>query len=100
MYKIVILPIAKEDIKEATNWYNKQQIGLGKRFIQEINLKVAKIKQNPFIYSIRYSIVHTSVLYVFPFMIHYIIEEKNILIIAVLHTTRNPETWNYRASKG
>ena len=31
-YKAVISDSAKADIKEAANWYNKQQKGLGKRF--------------------------------------------------------------------
>jgi hypothetical protein len=33
MFKSIILPLAKEDIREAAKWYNKQQEGLGKRFI-------------------------------------------------------------------
>jgi hypothetical protein len=39
--------------------------------------------------------VRTAVLDVFPFMIHYLIDEpgKKIVIIAVLHTSRNPEIW-------
>ena len=32
MYKAVILPLAKLDIKEAAKWYNDKQSGLGKRF--------------------------------------------------------------------
>jgi hypothetical protein len=27
MYKTIILPLAKEDIREAAKWYNKQQGG-------------------------------------------------------------------------
>jgi hypothetical protein len=31
MYKLLILPLAKNDIKEAAIWYNSRQKGLGKR---------------------------------------------------------------------
>ena len=32
MYKSIILPLAKEDIKEAALWYEDKQTGLGKWF--------------------------------------------------------------------
>ncbi|HET53762.1 MAG TPA: type II toxin-antitoxin system RelE/ParE family toxin, partial [Ignavibacteria bacterium] len=47
MYKSIILPLAKEDIREAAKWYNKQQNGLGKRFTAEVREKVHFIRQNP-----------------------------------------------------
>ena len=84
------------DIKEAAIWYNKQQSGLGKRFIQEVRLKVAKIKDNPLAYSIYYNLVHTAVLKSFPVMIHFIIDESNILITAILHISRSPKVWTSR----
>ncbi len=45
MYKSIILSPAKEDIREAAQWYNKQQNGLGKRFIMEVRGKVHFIRQ-------------------------------------------------------
>jgi len=36
MYKTVILPLAKEDIRESAKWYNKQSEGLGKKFTTEV----------------------------------------------------------------
>lgn len=95
MYKSIILPLAKEDIHEAALWYNKRQDGLGKRFTAEVREKVHFIRQNPNASNIRYDGVRTAVLNVFPFMVHFTIEEKNktIIISAVLHTSRNPELW-------
>lgn len=93
MYKSIILPLAKEDIREAAKWYNKRQIGLGKRFTAEVRDKVNFIRQNPETSNVRYDNVRTAVLNVFPFMVHFTIDEKNktIIISAVLHTSRNPE---------
>jgi plasmid stabilization system protein ParE len=98
MYKSIILPLAKEDIWEAAKWYNKQQIGLGKRFTVEVREKVHFIRQNPKTSNIRYDGVRTAVLNVFPFMVHFTIDEKNktIIVSAVLHTSRNPELWKNR----
>ncbi|WP_062123129.1 type II toxin-antitoxin system RelE/ParE family toxin [Geofilum rubicundum] len=98
MYKSIILPLAKEDIREAAIWYNKQQKGLGKRFTAEVRENVHFIRQNPEASNIRYENVRITVLNVFPFMVHYTIDEqdKTIIVSAVLHTSRNPELWKNR----
>lgn len=95
MYKVIILPAAKQDIKEAADWYNSRQIGLGKRFTNQVREKVNLIKQNPYSYTNRYEEVRTAVLDVFPFMIHYSIDEplNTIIILAILHTGRDPAKW-------
>lgn len=98
MHKSIILPLAKEDIREAARWYNKQSPGLGKRYTAEVRESVLFIRQNPTACNIRYDKVRTAVLKVFPFMIHYTINEvsKTVVISAVLHTSRDPKDWEKR----
>jgi len=98
MYKAIILPSAKEDIRKAAQWYNKQQNGLGLRFLAEVRDVVRFIKQNPLASIIRYNSVRTTVLYVFPFMVHYTVDEttQTVIVIAVLHTSRDPKLWKDR----
>lgn len=100
MYKAIILPSAKTDIKEAAVWYQKAREGLGKKFTTEIRNKVEIISRNPLIFAVRYKTVRTATLSNFPFLIHYQIDNhlKTILIIAVLHTSRNPEIWSERTA--
>lgn len=95
MYKTLILPLAKDDIRDAARWYNKQSPGLGKRFTAEVRESVRYIKQNPTACTIRYDQVRTAVLRVFPFMLHYTVNEdsKTVIISAVLHTSRDPKVW-------
>ena len=95
MYKVTILPVAKQDIKEAAEWYNSKQTGLGKRFTNQVREKVNLVKQNPYSSANRYEEVRTAVMDVFPFMIHYLIDASNklVCITAVLHTSRNPDRW-------
>ncbi len=93
MFKAIILPLAKEDIKNAAHWYNSKQPGLGKRFTAQVRGKVKFITQNPNAAAIRYHGVRTAITDVFPFMIHYTVDDikKQVVISAVLHTSRNPE---------
>jgi plasmid stabilization system protein ParE len=95
MYKVSILPLAKQDIQEAATWYNEQQPDLGKRFIKFIRSKVKRISESPQLYPVRYHSVQTAVVDVFPYMIHFVVNESNrtILITAVLHTSLSPEKW-------
>jgi len=98
MYKSIILPLAKEDIRDAARWYNKQSPGLGRKLTKEVRDIVLYIKQNPQACSIRYNEVRTAVLKVFPFMVHYTIDESNktLIITAVLHTSQDPKMWQKR----
>jgi plasmid stabilization system protein ParE len=98
MFGVVMLPHAKEDIREAAKWYNNKQKGLGRRFTSEVRKKVALVRQNPEAYVLRYDSVHTALLDFFPFMIHYTIdyEIKLIIVASVLHTSRDPDIWKER----
>jgi len=95
MYKVLILPLAKIDVKEAADWYNSRQEGLGRKFTLHVRQKINLLRKGPFNYVTRYDDVKTAVLDIFPFMIHYTVNnaEKLIIISAVLHTSRNPDAW-------
>jgi plasmid stabilization system protein ParE len=98
MYKSIILPLAKLDIAEAASWYNSKQKGLGKRFTNEVRSKVLFIRENPKSSAVRYDDTRCAVLDIFPFMIHYTIDDANktIIIAAIFHTSLNPERWKKR----
>ncbi len=98
MYKVVILPLAKEDIRDTAKWYNKRQKGLGKRFTKEVRKKVAHISKNPEHIVTRYQDVKTAIVDVFPYMIHFIVDEghKTIIITAVFAMAQSPQQWKDR----
>ena len=98
MNEVVLLPRAKQDIREAAIWYSSKQKGLGKRFTSCVRKTIFKIQQNPSIIAVRYDDIRTAVLDVFPYMIHYTIDvdRNTIIVIAVFHTSLNPESWRAR----
>lgn len=98
MFRIIILPKAKADIKDAAEWYNTQKQGLGKRFTNEVRSKVQYAAKNPHAVSIRYDETRCVVFETFPYMAHFVIDEDNrtILIVAVYHTSLNPNQWKNR----
>lgn len=98
MYQTVFLPAAKQDIREAANWYNEKQNGLGKRFTQSVKDKLEFIKSNPLASINRYKYVRTAILDVFPFMVHYYVDptKNQIVVLGIFHTSRNPDKWEKR----
>lgn len=98
MYKAIILPLAKEDIRDAAYWYNDKQKGLGKRFTREVRSALLHIRQHPKAIAIRYDDVRCAVLDIFPFMIHFSVDEQRetIIILAVFHTSLHPDRWKKR----
>ena len=92
-YKIIIFAEAKTDIKETAIWYNEKQSGLGKRFATSVRNEIAIIRQNPFLYEVRYDDIRTALLETFPYLIHFDIINNTVFIKAVYHTSRNSEIW-------
>ncbi len=101
VYKTVILEEAKEDIKKARAYYRKILKSLSKRFTADIKEIVAKIRNKPFNFGFRFDEFRTANLSVFPYQIHYIVDEANstIIIFAVLHAYRDPNFVELRMVK-
>lgn len=91
-YKVQILKIARNDIIEAKEWYNHQQKGLGKKFVEDMKKTIVAISNNPTSFAIRYLDYRLANFHVFPYAAHFfIVEEKDLVIItAFLHTGRRP----------
>jgi len=82
VFKVHLSEFAKEDIRDAAQWYNTKEKGLGKRFTKSVRDKVKFIKNNPNASSIRYKNVRTAICDRFPYMIHYLVDDsiKRIVI--------------------
>ena len=94
-FKIFIQDTAKEDIREATDYYKNINIDLAKRYIFKLKKSINLIQSNPEGYSIRYKNTRMSVLKVFPYVIHFEFEKptKSIYILAVFYGGENPNKW-------
>jgi len=98
MYRIELTCFAEFDIQDSVQWYNEASNGLGKRFYINVKSTISLIQRNPKHFPERYKNIHTARVKKFPFMIHYQINEtgKAIIIIGIIHTSRNPKIWDER----
>ncbi len=96
--EVILRPETEIDIAQAASWYESQQPGLGFQFVEEIKCAFKRIAQNPSLYSTLHKEVRRALIHKFPFGIYYFAEEKKIVIIAVMHVSRNPQRWQQRTS--
>jgi len=99
-YTIKISPLARLDIVESTAWYEKRRTGLGNEFYQEVSNMIDSLADSPRIFQIQYADVRRALTKKFSFGVFYIIEEeaKRVFVVAVLHTSRNPQIWKDRVN--
>lgn len=100
-YKVKIEPEALSDIQEITDWYNKQQTGLGKRFQKTAIKHINSLNKDPQVYAIRYGEFRCVSIKKFPYMAHFYINDANdtVEVLAVISTDRNPKIWTEKMRK-
>ena len=97
--EIIFLPPAKDEFTEAIVYYNIQSEGLGYEFAAEVKRTLERIVQYPdawFKLSKRTRRCRTNR---FPYGVIYQVRKETLLIVAVMHLSREPETWSSRLKK-
>jgi plasmid stabilization system protein ParE len=89
-FNFIYSPLTLSDIEEAKDYYENIQKGLGKRFVNQLQIALLSLKRNPFFASVRYDDIRCVQIKRFPYLIHYHVDEKDFIvtIIAVYSTHR------------
>ena len=96
MFTVKILKIAQEDIQTIADYYSDISNFLTERFLQELKFNLESLKSFPKSHQIKYKQIRVSFVKGFPYGIYYKIYDKEIRVIAVVHTSRNPTVWKGR----
>ena len=89
-------PQALEDYQQAVNWYAPRGTTLAESFMQAVEGRDLRIAENPARWRVIEEDVHRCLTRVFPFGILYTIESDYVLIVAVMHCSREPGYWRHR----
>jgi plasmid stabilization system protein ParE len=95
-YRLRLQPEARDDIRSAARWYNKQRRGLGEEFVQEVEASLSVIREQPYRFPIMYRHFRRTLLHRFPYGISFAVVDDTIQVVACLHVRRDPETWTSR----
>ena len=94
-YSFVNRPHVKIDIINATTYYKKINPQLAKDFIYRLRESKEYVARSPFGFQQKYDQARTLLLKQFPYHIHYLIDEKNklIIILAIIHAYKKPSDY-------
>lgn len=100
-YQINLSNEAESDFANSYAFYKSESQAIADKFIKSIDQSFRKIAFSPYSYNKVFKSLRRHLVKKFPFVIYYYIDEYNIKIVAIFHTSRNPEIWNNRLnSKG
>jgi toxin ParE1/3/4 len=89
-------PGALEEYREAVIWYANREQELGHQFIAHIEDAIHRVVETPTRWRIIDEDVRRCLVHLFPYAILYTIEDHFILIVAVMHLSRDPDYWRER----
>ena len=96
-YRLVAVPEADRDIETAFEWYEKEQPGLGRDFLDQLRVAYDRIAEGPLKYPRLRSNTRRALLKRFPYGIYFSVENEVVVVLAVLHTSRDPALWQRRS---
>ncbi|NOX84588.1 MAG: type II toxin-antitoxin system RelE/ParE family toxin [Chlorobi bacterium] len=96
MHSLSIRPAAKNDIQDIVDYYDNLSPKLTDNFLNELDTCIEDIRKMPKAYQKRFHEIRVIFLKRFPFGVFYKMYGKKVVVIAVLHTSRNPEIWKKR----
>lgn len=88
-YELIVKPSAEIDIWEAVLWHNARRTGLGDEFLLTVEAKFNEIIRNPLQYPLFYRNLRRCFTARFPYGIYFTIDEDEIFVHAVIHTSRD-----------
>jgi len=96
LFDIELSEEAIEDFDNSYNFYYEDSFKVAETFFKQIDICFDAIKQNPTSFPIVHKDVRKYVVKKFPFLIYYRIANSVVQVIAIFHSSRNPEIWNER----
>lgn len=93
---LIVLPEAKEDMREARRWYDRQRKGLGKKFLAAVKDSFAEVEAMPRRFLEVRPGVRRCLVKTFPYAIYFLVSHVELVVLVVIHTSRDPRTWQNR----
>ncbi len=84
---------AGRDLAGAYGWYDQQRAGLGEEFLASVNAVFDAIEKFPEMFASVSNDVRRAIVSRFPYAVFYRIEPRRVVVLAVLHTARDPKLW-------
>ena len=80
----------------AFQWYENEQPGLGLEFLDQLRTIYDHMAASPFQYQELRAGVRRALLRRFPYAVYFAVEGGFVVVLAVVHASRNPGEWQWR----
>mgnify|MGYP003445421535 FL=1 len=90
-------PEALAEYLKATAYYGEHGGALAERYVDSVEDAIQRILESPRRWRIIDEDVHRCLTHVFPYGVLYTIEPDYVLILAIMHCSREPGYWKDRA---
>ncbi len=95
-YRLISEPPADVDVEAAFEWYENERPGLGLEFLDELRARYNRIADGPLKYQELRGGIRRTLLRRFPYAVYFAIEGDIVVVVAVLHASRDPAEWQRR----
>src|SRR3954468_16103958 len=92
-------PAAFEEYLQAASWYAERNPSIALGFVESVEDAIKRILDAPKRWRIIHEDIRRCLTRVFSYAILYTIEAEYVLIVAVMHCSREPGYWRPRVSK-
>lgn len=97
MTRLLVRRVAESDVEIAARWYEGERPGLSQRFLKELGHNLARIQEAPAQFTLVSQVVRRALLRRFPYAVYFVVEEEALVVLAILHLRRHPNTWKERS---
>jgi plasmid stabilization system protein ParE len=102
--KLIVRSEARQDVADAADWYDRQLSGLGDRFVGEYIDALTRIESAPLSFGMLETVpgvpnLHRCQIHKFPYVVVFRVLPAEVLVVAVIHTSRDEGFWLIRLSE-
>ena len=88
-WQVTLRPAAQADLREARDWYDQRQAGLGDQFLLAVADAMLILEESPHRQPFYYRDLRRVLIDRFPYKVFYRIEGQSVIIFRVLHGARD-----------
>lgn len=96
MIRYRLVSVALSEANDAAAYYENKSVGLGTKFLKEIDEAIGKLRNFPQIGKPRGQRLRSFSMSRFPYDLVYYLNNGEMVIIAVAHQSRRPHYWKSR----
>ena len=88
-WQVTLRPAAQADLREARDWYDQRQAGIGNEFLLAVADAMLILEQSPQRQALYYRDFRRVLTDRFPFKIFYRVEGDAVIVFRILHAARD-----------